>query len=275
MYRAMKKSNIFSKSNVVLIKELVKTDFKLRYQGSLLGVAWSVLKPLMLFMVMYLVFVKFLKFTDGTPTYPIVLLLGISIWGFIAESTSVGMQSIVSRGDLLRKINFPKYIIIISSVASSLISLFINLAVVLVFAIFTGVNFTGLVLLVPISVLQLCLLVVGISLILSTLYVKYRDISHIWDVLLQIVFYSMPIIYPLVFVSKSYPIIAKLMMLNPAAQIIQDIRHNLIAPSTAPTVWNIIDNFWIAIIPVVLTFIIFIVGVVYFRKNSNKFAEIV
>jgi len=271
----MKKSNIFSKSNVVLIKELVKTDFKLRYQGSLLGVAWSVLKPLMLFMVMYLVFVKFLKFTDGTPTYPIVLLLGISIWGFIAESTSVGMQSIVSRGDLLRKINFPKYIIIISSVASSLISLFINLAVVLVFAIFTGVNFTGLVLLVPISVLQLCLLVVGISLILSTLYVKYRDISHIWDVLLQIVFYSMPIIYPLVFVSKSYPIIAKLMMLNPAAQIIQDIRHNLIAPSTAPTVWNIIDNFWIAIIPVVLTFIIFIVGVVYFRKNSNKFAEIV
>ena len=271
----MKKSNIFSKRNIVLVKELVKTDFKLRYQGSLLGVAWSVLKPLMLFMVMYLVFVKFLRFTDGTPTYPIVLLLGISIWGFVSEATSVGMQSIVSRGDLLRKINFPKYIIIISSVASSLIGLFINLVVVLIFAIFTGVELTWLALLVPISILQLCLLVVGINLILSASYVKYRDISHIWDVILQVVFYSMPIIYPLTLVSKSYPIIAQLMMLNPAAQIIQDIRHNLIAPSTVPTVWNMIDNFWVAIIPVVLTFIIFIIGVVYFRKNSKKFAEIV
>ena len=271
----MKKSNIFSKRNRVLIKELVKTDFKLRYQGSLLGVAWSVLKPLMLFIVMYLVFVKFLRFTDGTPSYPIVLLLGISVWGFVTEATSVGMQSIVSRGDLMRKINFPKYIIIISSVASSSIGLFINLAVVLVFAAFTGVSLTRFALLAPISILQLCVLVVGTSLILSALYVKYRDISHIWDVILQIVFYSMPIIYPLTLVSKSYPVIAKLMMLNPVAQIIQDLRHNLVAPSTVPTVWNVVNNFWIAIIPIVLTFVIFIVGVVYFRKNSKKFAEIV
>lgn len=271
----MKKSNIFNKRNRVLIKELVKTDFKLRYQGSLLGIAWSVLKPLMLFAVMYLVFVKFLRFTDGTPTYPIVLLLGISLWSFVTESTSVGMQSIVSRGDLLRKINFPKYIIIISSVASSLISLFINLMVVLVFAIFTGVSFTGLVLLVPFSILQLCILVIGISLILSTLYVKYRDISHIWDVVLQIVFYSMPIIYPLTLVSKNYPTIAKLMMLNPIAQIIQDIRHNLVAPLTTQTVWNMVNNFWTALIPIAITMVVFVIGVAYFRRNSKKFAEIV
>ena len=106
---------LFNKRNRVILLELVKTDFKLRYQGSFLGILWSVLKPLLLFLVMYLVFVKFLKFTDGTKTYPIVLLLGIALWGFFTEATSVGMNAIVSRGDLLRKINFPKYIIIISS----------------------------------------------------------------------------------------------------------------------------------------------------------------
>lgn len=91
----------------IVLKEMVRTDFKLRYQGSFLGIAWSVLKPLMLFCVMYVVFVKFLKFTDGTPTFPLVLLLGISLWNFFAEATNMGLTAIVGRGDILRKIHFP------------------------------------------------------------------------------------------------------------------------------------------------------------------------
>ena len=90
---------------MVVFKELVKTDFQLRYQGSFLGMVWSVLKPLMLFAVMYVVFVKFLKFSDGTPTFPISLLCGTCLWSFFSESTSMGMQSIVGRGDLLRKVH--------------------------------------------------------------------------------------------------------------------------------------------------------------------------
>ena len=82
----------------IVLKEMVRTDFKLRYQGSFLGIAWSVLKPLMLFCVMYVVFVKFLKFTDGTPTFPLVLLLGISLWNFFAEATNMGLTAIVGRG---------------------------------------------------------------------------------------------------------------------------------------------------------------------------------
>ena len=101
--------------SINLLKELVKTDFKLRYQGSILGILWSVLKPLALFIVMYTVFVRFLKFTDGTPTFPIVLLLGISLWSFFSEATSVGMRAIVDRGDILRKINFTKVIIVLST----------------------------------------------------------------------------------------------------------------------------------------------------------------
>ena len=273
----MKNVGILDKKNRVLLYELVKTDFKLRYQGSFLGVLWSVLKPLMLFAVMYTVFVRFLKFTDGTPTYPIVLLLGISLWSFFTEATNVGMHSIVGRGDILRKINFPKYIIILSAMASSLISLSINLLVVIIFGLFTGAQFTAWIFLVPFNILQLFMLAFGLSLFLSTLYVKFRDIGHIWEVILQIVFYAMPIIYPITQVAsvRVFGIEAqRIMMLNPIAQTIQDIRHNLISPSTVPTTWSIENNIWISLIPIVLTIIILVIGAVYFSKNSKKFAEI-
>ena len=256
-----------------LLVELVKTDFKLRYQGSVLGILWSVLKPLALFAVMYVVFVKFLKFTDGTPTFPIVLLLGIALWSFFSEATAVGMRAIVDRGDILRKINFPKTIIVLSTTTGSLIGLAINLIVVVIFALFAGVDFTWWVLLVPLSIIQLYALAMGLSFVLSALYVKFRDIGHIWDVVLQALFYATPIIYPITMVSANYPEIAKLIMLSPATQPIQDIRRNLIAPDTVPTTWSMIDNWYISVIPIILTLILLVVGVIYFNKHSKKFAE--
>ena len=96
----------FSKENKILLKEMVKTDFKLRYQGSLIGHLWSILKPLMLFTIMYLVFIRFLRLDDGTPHYAIGVLLGMVTWSFFQEATNMGMVSIVTRGDLLRKMNF-------------------------------------------------------------------------------------------------------------------------------------------------------------------------
>ena len=272
----MLKSGLFDRKNRVLLYELVKTDFKLRYQGSILGILWSVLKPLLLFAVMYTVFVRFLKFTDGTPQYPIVLLLGISLWGFFTEATNVGMNSIVGRGDILRKINFPKYIVVLSAMMSSLISLSINLVVVVIFALFMGIDFTWLALLTPVGIVQLFALAFGLALLLSTLYVKFRDIGHIWEVVLQILFYSMPIIYPLSFVVNMEVFGVKaqeLIMFNPVAQTIQDIRHNLISPETVPTNWDTQDNIVLALIPVFLTMAIVTVGAVVFAKNSKKFAE--
>lgn len=266
---------IFSKRNRVLIYQLVKTDFKLRYQGSLIGVLWSVLKPLMMFAVMYVVFVNFLKVTDGTPTYPIVLLLGISLWQFFTEATSVGMQAVAVRGDVIRKINFPKYIVVMSSMISALISLAINLAVVVLFAFIKGVDFTWSVLLIPLNLLQLFVLAFGVALFLSALYVKFRDISHIYEVLMQIIFYSMPIIYPLSLVAgkEIFNISAqKIILINPIAQTIQDLRHNLVAPTTTPTTWNMIHSWW-AFVPLILTIVIITLGIVYFSKNSKYFAE--
>ncbi len=108
--------DVFSQKNRILLRELIKTDFKLRYQGSAIGYLWSILKPLMMFTIMYLVFVRFLRFDDGTPHYAVGLLLAMIFWGFFTEATNMGMLSIVSRGDLLRKLNFPKQTIVISSV---------------------------------------------------------------------------------------------------------------------------------------------------------------
>lgn len=266
---------IISKRNRVLLYQLVKTDFKLRYQGSFLGILWSVLKPLMIFAVMYTVFVHFLKVTDGTPTYPIVLLLGISLWQFFTEATSVGMQSIFVRGDLIRKINFPKHIIVMSSMISALISLAINLAVVCLFALFARVDLTWNILLVPISILQLFALAFGLALFLSAFYIKFRDIGHIYEVILQIIFYAMPIIYPLSMVANRTVLgipVQKLLLLNPIAQTIQDVRHNLVAPTTTPTAWTTMNS-WIIFIPIILTGVIIVGGLIYFNKNSKYFAE--
>ena len=260
-----------------VLRGLVKTDFKLRYQGSFLGVAWSVLKPLMLFCVMYVVFAKFLRMSDGTATYPVVLLLGISSWQFVTESTNVGLRSVVDRGDLLRKIHFPNYIVVVSATMGALISYGINLVVVLIFAIFSRVNFTWRVLILPINVAQLYAVTLALTLLMATMYVYFRDIAHIWEVLQQLIFYGMPIIYPLKYVTDRggmYAILARLELLNPFAQTIQDIRHNFIAPETQPTIWTEFNNWGIRLIPYVITGLLLWLSIYLFRRNSRKFAEV-
>lgn len=264
----------------VVLKEMVKTDFQLRYQGSFLGIAWSILKPLMLFCVMYMVFVRFLKFSDGTPTFPLVLLLGISLWNFFSEATSMGLNSITGRGDVLRKVDFPKIIIVISATIGSLIGLAINMCVVLLFCLLSGqVHFTWRVLLLPINFIEFYILALGCALLLATMNVYFRDIQHIWDVLQQTLFYATPIIYPLSMVEQRLgeqygPLIEKIMLLNPVAQIIQDIRHNLIAPDTTSTIWNLCHQWWIQLIPIAIVLLCVVLGLHVFKKHDWQFAEV-
>ena len=262
----------------ILLKELVKTDFKLRYQGSMLGMAWSVLRPLMLFAVMYVVFVRFLRFGAGIPHFAVSLLLAQTLWSFFQEATSQGMRAIVDRGDLLRKINFPKYIVVISSTVSAFINLLISLVVVLVFMIINGVEFRWTVILFPLLIIELYVFALAIAFLLSTLYVKFRDIGHIWDVIMQIWFYLTPIIYPLsqIINMGGYGLLAAkaLLILNPVAQVIQDARYVMVTTQTE-TIWNTVGAGLplLRIIPMVIIIALFAVGVVVFRKNSRKFAE--
>lgn len=266
--------NIFNKENRILLREMVKTDFKLRYQGSFIGHLWSILKPMMLFTIMYLVFIRFLRIDDGTPNAAVGVLFALVNWNFFAEATNMGMLSIVSRGDLLRKLSFPKEIIVFSSVIGAAINYGINLIVVLVFSMISGImpslNFLVL---IPLF-LEVVLLASGIAFILSSLFVKYRDIGPIWEVIMQAGMYGTPVIYSLTYIlDRGQASIAKYMMLNPMAQIIQDIRHFIVYQGN-PRGWDLIGNKAIALIPYLLPILIFTLGLLIFKKNAKRFAEI-
>ena len=260
----------------ILLRELVKTDFKLRYQGSMLGMAWSVLKPLMLFAVMYVVFVRFLRFGAGIPHFAVSLLLAQTLWAFFQEATSQGMQAIVGRGDLLRKLKFPKYIVVVSSTVSALINLVISLFVVLIFMIVNGVEFRPTILLFPLVVVELYIFALGIAFLLSTMFVRFRDIGHIWDVIMQAWFYATPIIYPLTqLINVGWLSVAKLvLMLNPIAQIIQDARY-LVVTTQTEMIWGLVgQQCWLLkLIPLLIIAIVLLVGVTVFRRRSPYFAE--
>lgn len=254
------------------MRELVITDFKLRYQGSVLGYLWSLLKPLLLFAILYVVFVHFLRFGADVEHFPVYLLLGIVLWSFFTEASQQGMQAIVSRGDLIRKINFPKYIIVISGTVSALINLLLNLLVVFIFIVLNGVDLKWSLLWLPLIIMELYIFSLAIAFLLAALYVKYRDVSHIWEVFLQGAFYATPILYPISMVMAQSELAAKLLLLNPIAQIIQDARYSLVTHQTA-TVHSLIDNFWIAAIPFVIVILSIIYASWYFRKNQRYFAE--
>lgn len=266
---------MFCRKNRILLGELVKTDFKLRYQGSVLGYLWAVLRPLLMFAILYIVFSKILRFGDDIPHYPVYLLTGTVLWNFFTECTNQGIQAIVQRGDLLRKISFPKYIVVVSATATALINLAINICVVIVFALLNGVAPTWSWLLVPLSILELYALSLGIAFLLGAINVKYRDITSIWDVIVQALFYAVPIIYPITMVvsAGAYgPFVARLLLLNPIAQVIQDVRHNLIT-STTITTWNLINNPLICLLPILLVVIVLVLAAFFFRRRSKYFAE--
>jgi ABC-2 type transport system permease protein len=267
----MNLSNIFSRRNRILLRELVITDFKLRYQGSVLGYLWSLLKPLFMFAILYLVFGMLVKL--GTVEhYSVYLLLGIVLWTFFSEATNQGLTSIVDRGDLLRKVSFPKYILIFATTISALINLILNLLIVFVLIIINGVDFHISSLLFPLYLLEIYVLALALAFFLSALNVKYRDTSHIWEIIMQAAFYATPIIYPLAIVVEKSELAAKLLLMNPVAQAIQDARYVLVTHETV-TLNTLFGSQKYVLIPIGIIVLISILATVYFKKNQKYFAE--
>lgn len=249
----------------------MKTDFKLRYQNSVLGYLWALLKPLLMFAILYVVFTKILRFGDGIPHYPVYLLVGTVFWNFFTECTFLGIHAIEARGDLIRKVNFPKYIVVISATSTALINLLINVGVILIFALINGCTPSLTWLLVIPSIIELYLLALGISLWLGAINVKFRDIGSIWEVLTQALFYAVPIIYPISMVTGVSAVAAKIILINPIAQAIQDVRYNIVTDQTVTT-WDYAGVGW-GLISILVVVVILIFGAFYFKKRSKRFAE--
>jgi ABC-2 type transport system permease protein len=262
--------HVFSKKNRALLAELVRTDFKLRYQGSVLGYAWSLLRPLLLFIILYIVFVKFLKIGSGVPHFPVYLLLGIVIWNFFLEMTVQSLGSIVARGDLIRKILIPRWIIVLSSSISALINLFLNLLVVVIFLFINHVDLLRTTLYLPLILLEVYIFALGLSLFLSAAFVKFRDIGYIWEVILQAGFYMTPILYPLSRITNLT--LQKIIMLSPMSQTIQAARYSVVTHQTV-TGRQVFAGGWYQFIPYVIVVVVIIAGTLYFKSQSKYFGE--
>lgn len=214
-------------------------------------------------------FAEFLSVGDSIPNFPVYLLLGIVLWNYFLEVTSNSVSAIVAKGDLIRKINFPKYVIILSASFSALINLALNFIIITFFMVVTDVAPTPQIIFAPLLIFELFVLSLAVGFLLSTLYVRFRDISYIWEVILQAAFYATPILYPLNLVPEQF---TKLLMLNPMAQIIQDFRYILVTPE-AETIASIFGNDAIRAVPITIIVILAAISAAYFKKRSKYFAE--
>ena len=210
-----------------LVWTLAVTDFKLRFFGSALGYLWTLVRPLMLFGVLYFVFTEVVDIGGGVKYYPIYLLTGIVLYGYFSETTSTGLESLVARENLLRKMRFPRLVIPLSAALTAFFNLGTSLLAVLVYMIGAGVEVRWSWLQLPFLVLILTVLGVGLAMLLSALYVRYRDISPIWDVALQLLFYASPILYVLSTVPDKYE---RAMLMNPIAAVLTQMRHAVLDP---------------------------------------------
>lgn len=258
---------------VHLVRTLGASEFKLRFAHSSLGYVWTLSKPLMLFGVMYLVFSEMLRFGDGIPHYPVLLLMGIMFWQFFAEATSGAVTILVSRADLIRKVAFPRSALPVSVVATSVAMLAFNLVALALFVAIGGVEpRMNWVLLIPLLV-QLIILTAGTSLVLSGLFVFLRDVGQLWAVMLQVLFYATPIIYPLELLEQQGVSLQlrQLLLCNPIAQIVHDSRYALLGPSTQPA--EEILGPGLMFIPWTLTILTFVAGLAIYRRYADRLAE--
>jgi ABC-2 type transport system permease protein len=248
------------------------TEFKLKYHGSTLGYVWSVIKPLAIFAVLWVVFGRFFRLGKVFSQYPLYLLIGIVLWTFFLDATNLGMYSLVTRGSILRKLAFPRLIIPLSATTVALITLGVNVVAVTVFLGLARAVPRADWLLLPVLFVELYAFTVGVSLILATLYVRLRDMGQVWELGGQLLFYATPIIYPLGLLP---PWARAVSMLNPFTQVVQDIRAIVIrnAPHgsilTAPDVLGAGGRVYpVAIAALTLWFSLWL-----FKREEPWFAE--
>lgn len=225
-----------------------------------------------MFGILYIIFVAILNTGGDVPYFGNYLLLGLVLWNYFTEATSGSVSSIVGKGDLLRKINFPRYVVILANSLSALINLCFNLIVIALFMLLFGAEPNMHALLTPLLIFELFIFSLAIAFFLSAAYVKYRDVNFIWEVIMQTLFYATPILYAFSFVTDKSETLGKVLMLNPLAQIFQNMRYGLITDQT-PTPYTIFEGGWYYLIPFVLVLITVATGFSYFRKESKSFAE--
>ncbi len=206
-------------------------DFRLQYRNSALGYLWTLMRPLALFAVLYVVFTHIIRFGDEVPNYAVLLLMNIMLFQFFADATGGAMGSVVRGEQVVRKMHFPRVVIPLAIVVTSAMTGGMNLIVVIGFMLVSGVGPEVTWLLLPAIVIPLIVFSAGTAVLLSMAYVRMRDLEHVWTVALRVLFYATPILYPLEFVPESFRWVA---VLNPLTPILYQARAWLMEPDVAP-----------------------------------------
>jgi ABC-2 type transport system permease protein len=256
---------------------LARTEFKLAFFGSALGYLWQLMRPLLLFGVIYLVISAVLGKFASEPFYPVALLLGIVLFTFYSESTGGSVTSLVLRENLVRKIEFPRLAVPLAVVTTALLNLSLNLIPVFIFLLAEGGSALLSWLELPLLMLALAAFTTGLGMLLSVGYVRYRDVRPIWEVVLQVTFYASPIFYPL---SRVHDVtvlgvkvnVAHVMMANPFVAILQQTRHAVIDPSI-PDASSAIGGGAMILIPIVIAVAIIVIGFLVFDREAPRVAE--
>lgn len=247
------------------------TEFRLTYFGSVFGYLWTLMRPLMMFGVYYVVFTQIVDLGKDIEHYPALLLMNIMLFQFFTEATSNAVLSVVARENLVRKMQFPRLVIPVSVVVTSLLNLAVNMLAVLVFVLANGVEVRWTWLLLPVALIPLILLTTGVSMILSAAFVKYRDVLPIWGVVSQAMFYASPVLYTVSTVEKD--VIREILHFNPLTGILEGMRY-LIIDADAPGPISSWGGFPQALIPMAAIIVLFVFGLWYYNRQAQTAAEL-
>lgn len=248
---------------------LALSDWKLRFYGSVLGLAWTLVRPFALFGVIYFVFTEIAGLDANVKNYGIYILLSLVLFSFFSEVTNGCVQALVSRESLLRKMQFNPIVIPLAVSVTGLLNLGPTLVAVFLFAIGSGVYPLWTWLELPVVVLLLTMLATGVGMILSVLYVRFRDIQPIWEVVTQILFYASAVLYVATTVPGTY---YRAFLCNPIAALFSQLRYAFVDPS-APSIAKAFDSYLYPFIPLSIIFVIFGVGFWFFQRESPRVAE--
>jgi ABC-2 type transport system permease protein len=255
-----------------LLQLISVTEFKRVYFGTVLGYLWSLIRPLLLFGVLLLVFTQVFKVgSKKVDYYPVFLLMGIVLYTFFSESTSNAVTSVVSQEGVVRKTQFPRAVIPLATSVTALFNLLLNLIIVLVFVLAFGVSPAWTWLLFPVALVFLFVGAAGMSMALSALYVRYRDTAIIWVVIAQVLLYLTPILYPV----NSFGEETKehLLMINPLSVIFEQVRVWVLHEAAAPTAVEAAGG-WLGLLPAAVIFFGVVgFGAWYFNREAPRIAE--
>jgi ABC-2 type transport system permease protein len=249
------------------------TEFKRVYFGTVLGYLWSLIRPLMLFGVLLFVFTQvFHAGSEKVDHYPVMLLLGIVLFTFFQEATTNSVTSVVAQEGVVRKTQFPRLVIPLSTVLTAAFNFCLNLVIVLVFLFAFGVDPAWTWLLFPLALALLFAFTAGVSMALSVLYVRFRDIAIIWTVVAQVLFYATPILYPVNFVADDSTY-ERILMISPLAAIFTQVRVWVLSEPQAPTAVEAAGG-WLGLVPAIAIFIfVCAYGIWVFRREAPRVAE--